>query len=361
MVSEGEAHLLYNTLLSALLSLHTTHTHNSTLTLPGGAVFVPAFNGLFAPYWRTDARGVLVGLSGSVGRGHIARATLEAVAHQSRQVLETMDAEAHLYTGSAARSSLRSSPSPAPSQPPQPPRTLKVDGGMTRNNVLMQFQADVTGRTVIRPTVSETTSLGAAYAAGLAVGFWQSTEELTLHWKEAQRWTPALPPAEVALSCLQWERAVARSLNWSLQEDSVEGLRKDPALQLLPGGGGGAGGGVGCSAARGPGGPWGRQLQPGGRLQCWPHAACAGSRWRGGCTLETATDRSAHNNKKLLLFYMPPTLSLCCETPYCLRATRAVAGPAAQPAASLLLLCSACRSAAHCQRRQSRLQWAPLP
>ena len=185
-------------------------------------MFVPAFNGLYAPYWRTDARGVLVGLSGNVGRGQIARATLEAVAHQSRQLLETMDAEAQAHGGGAPGASSSGAPPP-----------FKVDGGMTGNSLLMQFQADVTGRRVVRPKVAETTALGAAYAAGLAQGFWKDTAELAAQWKESQSWTPRMPADSVALSCVNWERAVARSLNWSAPDACAKTLRADPALSLL--------------------------------------------------------------------------------------------------------------------------------
>ncbi len=185
-------------------------------------MFVPAFNGLYAPYWRTDARGVLVGLSGNVGRAQIARATLEAVAHQSRQLLETMDAEASQHSGAAPT-------------PPAAVAELKVDGGMTANAMLMQFQADVTGRRVVRPMVAETTALGAAYAAGLAVGYWKDTQELAQHWKMSQSWAPAMPAEAVAASCTNWERAVARSLHWSMPGASVAELRRDPALALLQG------------------------------------------------------------------------------------------------------------------------------
>ena len=205
---------------------------------------MPAFNGLYAPYWRTDARGVLVGLSGNVRRAHIARATLEAVAHQSRQLLEAMDAEASLHDlGGGGAGARAGSGSGSPAE-------LKVDGGMTANALLMQFQADVTGRVVVRPQVAETTALGAAYAAGLAVGFWRDTRELAEHWQMSASWRPGMAREAVAASCSDWERAVARSLNWSLGE-GAGALDRDPALALLrgagaaaPGGGGGGGGGA---------------------------------------------------------------------------------------------------------------------
>ncbi len=209
-------------------------------------MFVPAFNGLYAPYWRTDARGVLVGLSGNVGRGQIARATLEAVAHQSRQLLETMDAEAqaHGQGSSAPRGGA-------------PPPSLKVDGGMTGNSLLMQFQADVTGRRVVRPRVAETTALGAAYAAGLAQGFWKDMAELAAQWQESASWTPRMPADAVALSCVNWERAVARSLNWSSPDACAVALRADPALALL----------AAPQPAHGKGGPRQGALLPPGLLR----------------------------------------------------------------------------------------------
>lgn len=180
-----------------------------------GAVFVPAFNGLFAPHWRADARGVLVGLSGAVTRAHIARATLEAVAHQSRELLDAMraDAGAALARGGSAG------------------RELKVDGGMTANALLMQLQADLTGRRVVVPCVAETTALGAAYAAGLAVGFWGSLDELKTHWKEARAWEPAMGAALVLRSTRQWERALARSVGW--MPLAAAAAAADPALALM--------------------------------------------------------------------------------------------------------------------------------
>jgi glycerol kinase len=178
-------------------------------------VLVPAFNGLFAPYWRTDARGVLVGLSGSITRAHVARATLEAVAHQSRELLDAMDAEAGAGGGKKRGGGAAAA------------RELKVDGGMTQNGLLMQFQADVTGRRVVRPVVSETTALGAAYAAGLAVGVWKSQAELSAQWARGAQWDPTAPAEAVARSVRDWERAVARAVNWAIPEDVV-----DPAMEI---------------------------------------------------------------------------------------------------------------------------------
>ncbi len=157
----------------------------------GGAYFVPAFSGLFAPHWRPDARGAIVGLTGYVTRGHLARAALEATAFQSREVLDAMNAD----SGVALTS-------------------LKVDGGMVVNELLMQFQADILAVPVIRPVVSETTALGAAYAAGLAVGFWSSEQEIRAHWAADRQWNPEMDPQQREDLYTQWRKAVARTLNW---------------------------------------------------------------------------------------------------------------------------------------------------
>src|SRR4051812_25839466 len=157
----------------------------------GGVYFVPAFSGLFAPYWRDDARGVIVGLTAYAGRAHIARAALEATAWQSREVVDAANAVADV-----------------------PFTELRVDGGMTANELLMQFQADVLGVPVIRPAVTETTALGAAYAAGLATGFWSDVEELRERWAEDKRWEPAMDPGERDRQYARWKRAVSRSLDW---------------------------------------------------------------------------------------------------------------------------------------------------
>src|SRR6478735_4157334 len=147
----------------------------------GGAYFVPAFSGLFAPYWRSDARGALVGLTRYVNKGHIARAVLEATAFQTREVLEAVNADAGVDLVE-----------------------LKVDGGMIANNTLMQFQADILGVPVIRPVVAETTALGAAYAAGLAVGYWGSLDELRANWQEDSRWEPTMDEAERERQLRNW-------------------------------------------------------------------------------------------------------------------------------------------------------------
>ncbi|MGH3753083.1 MAG: glycerol kinase GlpK [Pseudonocardiaceae bacterium] len=157
----------------------------------GGAYFVPAFSGLFAPHWRPDARGAIVGLTSYITRGHLARAVLEATAFQSREVLDAMNAD----SGVALTS-------------------LKVDGGMVVNELLMQFQADVLAVPVIRPVVTETTALGAAYAAGLAVGFWSGAEEIRANWAADRQWNPAMDPQRREDLYAQWRKAVSRTLNW---------------------------------------------------------------------------------------------------------------------------------------------------
>lgn len=163
----------------------------------GGAYFVPAFSGLFAPHWRPDARGVIVGLTRFINKGHIARAALEAVAFQTQEVLEATNAD----TGVSLSE-------------------VRVDGGMIANETLMQFQADILGVPVIRPSVAETTALGAAYVAGLAVGFWSSLDELRLLWKEEKRWLPQFSEAERQSRLRVWNKAVQRSLNW-IDDDSI--------------------------------------------------------------------------------------------------------------------------------------------
>ncbi|MDJ0324381.1 glycerol kinase GlpK [Cryobacterium sp. PH31-AA6] len=157
----------------------------------GGAYFVPAFSGLFAPYWRADARGALVGLTRFVNKGHIARAALEAIAYQSREVLDAVNADSGV-----------------------PLTELKVDGGASANDLLMQFQADILGVSVVRPVVAETTALGAAYAAGLAVGFWSSLDELRANWQEDARWEPQMDVAERDRLLRNWKKAVTKSLDW---------------------------------------------------------------------------------------------------------------------------------------------------
>ena len=161
----------------------------------GGVYFVPAFSGLFAPYWKSDARGVIAGLTRYVNRGHIARAALEATAFQTREVLDAMNADSGV-----------------------PLKALKVDGGMVYNDLLMQFQADVLGVPVVRPKVAETTALGAAYAAGLAVGFWQNTDEMRANWGMDKTWEPS-ENDWLAPNCIPSGRkpSLAPSIGWSLE------------------------------------------------------------------------------------------------------------------------------------------------
>ncbi|WP_214366518.1 glycerol kinase GlpK [Pseudonocardia sp. H11422] len=157
----------------------------------GGVYFVPAFSGLFAPYWRSDARGAIVGLSRYNTNAHIARATLEAICYQSRDVAEAMEADSGVHL-----------------------EVLKVDGGVTANDLCMQIQADVLGVPVSKPVVAETTALGAAYAAGLAVGFWNSTDELRENWNEDKRWEPTWTAEQRDTAYARWKKAVARTLDW---------------------------------------------------------------------------------------------------------------------------------------------------
>jgi glycerol kinase len=163
----------------------------------GGAYFVPAFSGLFAPYWRPDARGALVGLTRFVNRHHIARAVLESTAFQTREVLDAMNADSGV-----------------------PLTELRVDGGMVVNETLMQFQADILGVDVVRPKVAETTALGAAYAAGLAVGYWADPDEIQANWREDKRWHPRMPDAERERLYRNWKKAVTKTLDWV--DDDVE-------------------------------------------------------------------------------------------------------------------------------------------
>jgi glycerol kinase len=164
----------------------------------GGVYFVPAFSGLFAPYWRSEARGVIAGLTRYVNKGHIARATLEATAWQTREVLDAMNADSGVEL-----------------------TALKVDGGMVFNELLMQFQSDVLGVPVIRPKVAETTALGAAYAAGLAVGFWAEVEDLRANWAKDKEWTPALDESVREKEYRFWKKAVTRTFDWVEAEERV--------------------------------------------------------------------------------------------------------------------------------------------
>ena len=157
----------------------------------GGIYFVPAFSGLFAPYWRSDARGVIVGLTRYINRGHIARAALEATAYQTREVLDAMEEDSGVKL-----------------------RNLKVDGGMVNNQLLMQFQADILGVPVVRPKIADTTALGAAYAAGLAVGFWESFDDLRENWQISQTWEPHMEPNHREKLYQGWLKAIERTFNW---------------------------------------------------------------------------------------------------------------------------------------------------
>ncbi|HMQ29291.1 MAG TPA: glycerol kinase GlpK [Chloroflexaceae bacterium] len=157
----------------------------------GGIYFVPAFSGLFAPYWRSDARGAIVGLTRYVNKGHIARAVLEATAYQTREVLDAMNADSGVNL-----------------------TALKVDGGMVYNNTLMQFQSDILGVPVIRPKVAETTALGSAYAAGLATGFWKNTDEMRANWQVDHTWEPRMDEARREELYKGWKKAVTRTFDW---------------------------------------------------------------------------------------------------------------------------------------------------
>lgn len=157
----------------------------------GGVYFVPAFSGLFAPHWRSDARGVIVGLSRASTKAHLARAALEAIAYQTRDVLDAMAADSKVAI-----------------------KSMRVDGGATANDLLMQIQSDVMGIEIIRPEVIETTALGAAYAAGIAVGVWKSPDDVRNKWRENHRWSSTLDPNLRAEKYAQWTKAVQRTLNW---------------------------------------------------------------------------------------------------------------------------------------------------
>jgi glycerol kinase len=158
----------------------------------GDVYFVPAFSGLYAPHWRADARGVIAGLTRYASAGHIARAALEATAYQTFDVIEAMQRDSGI-----------------------PISTLRVDGGMVVNALLMQFQADVLNVPVLRPRTIETTALGAAYAAGLAVGYWQDTDDLARNWRVTQTWTPAITQERRASLIASWHKAVTRSFDWT--------------------------------------------------------------------------------------------------------------------------------------------------
>ncbi|OLR90483.1 glycerol kinase GlpK [Actinokineospora bangkokensis] len=177
--------------LGMITSAAEIEEHARSVEDNGGCYFVPAFSGLFAPYWRSDARGAIVGLTRFVNKGHLARAVLEATAFQSREVIEAMNADSGV-----------------------PLKSLKVDGGMVVNELLMQFQADILGVPVIRPVVAETTALGAAYAAGLAVGFWAGEDDIRRNWAKDKEWTPDLDEAQRERTFTEWKKAVTRTFDW---------------------------------------------------------------------------------------------------------------------------------------------------
>lgn len=157
----------------------------------GGVYFVPAFSGLFAPYWKDDARGAIVGMTRYNTKAHIARAVEEATAFQAREVFDAMVADSGIDLAE-----------------------LRVDGGMTRDNLLMQFQADQLGVPIIRPEVLETTALGAAYAAGIAVGFWEGEKDVEANWAEGKRWLPGDNKEEYNRNYRLWKKAVTRTFDW---------------------------------------------------------------------------------------------------------------------------------------------------
>ena len=178
--------------LGLISSAPEIETLAETVPDNGDTYFVPAFSGLFAPYWRSDARGAIVGLTGFVNKGHIARAVLEANAYQARDIADAMVKDSGVALDK-----------------------LKVDGGMVVNELLMQFQADILNVPVIRPKVIETTALGAAYAAGLGIGFWSGTDELRKNWSEDKRWVPAIEDQKREALYAGWQKAVERTLNWA--------------------------------------------------------------------------------------------------------------------------------------------------
>jgi glycerol kinase len=157
----------------------------------GGVYFVPAFSGLFAPYWKANARGVIAGLTRYANKGHLARAVLEATAFQTREILEAMEKDSGISLD-----------------------VLRTDGGMIGNDLLMQFQADILNKSVVRPTIKETTALGAAYAAGLATGFFANTADLCAHWSADKTWTPQMGGEECEAMYRLWKKAVCRTFDW---------------------------------------------------------------------------------------------------------------------------------------------------
>lgn len=177
--------------LGIISSAAETENLASSVENNGGVYFVPAFSGLFAPYWRTDARGVIVGLTRAATKAHLARAALEAICYQTRDIMDAMVADSGV-----------------------PLSEMRVDGGITANEFCMQMQADVMGIDITRPLVSETTALGAAYSAGLAVGFWKDKDEIRKQWQPSRRWHPTTTSETREAGYAQWKKAVERSLNW---------------------------------------------------------------------------------------------------------------------------------------------------
>ena len=177
--------------LELITSAPEIETLARTVTDNGGCYIVPAFSGLYAPYWRSEARGVIVGLTSYITKGHLARAVLEASAWQTREVVDAMNADSGLAL-----------------------KTLRVDGGMTADNLLMQFIADVLDVPVVRPLASETVSLGAAYGAGLAVGYWPDLEGLRQNWHRAAQWLPTMDDSKRETEYGNWQRAVSRTFDW---------------------------------------------------------------------------------------------------------------------------------------------------
>lgn len=178
--------------LGIISSAAETEILASSVSDTAGVYFVPAFSGLFAPYWRSDARGVIVGLTRAATKAHLARAALEAICYQTRDVMDAMVADSGV-----------------------PMIEMRVDGGITANSLCMQMQADIMGIDITRPLITETTALGAAYAAGLAVGFWKNTDELKKQWKQSRRWNPTTTAENRNKGYGQWKKAIERTLNWA--------------------------------------------------------------------------------------------------------------------------------------------------
>ena len=178
--------------LGIITNAAETENLASSVTDTAGVYFVPAFSGLFAPYWRNDARGVIVGLTRAATKAHLVRAALEAICYQTRDVMDAMVADSGL---------------------PMP--EMRVDGGITANSLCMQMQADIMGIEISKPLIAETTALGAAYAAGLAVGFWSSRDEVRQQWQQSRRWIPTSTKQARETGYTQWKKAVERTLNWA--------------------------------------------------------------------------------------------------------------------------------------------------